>query len=253
MLSFAKDRGWEILDLSSSATVDATIREVSDCPIEDSFDGLDCGVDYLSVIHLSFGCDPRIFELVDYLVSKTFDLPTCVVTVEYRQGRKAFFESVTEATDPAKQLLKAIRVTRRHEMHENTTETLNQLKQFNPRFAQMEFRITRENKEHPNLLPGANLQMLAEDLGQLRQAKDIPNTWAQATKNGWKDPQSYETEFLKQNPLADYVKRERERIGPLKGMEGKGSAPAAAKSPLTPQQIIEAEVRKRGLIPNAAK
>jgi hypothetical protein len=116
MLSFARDRGWEILDLSSSATVDATIREVSDCPIEDSFDGLNCGADYLSVIHLSFGCDPRIFELVDYLVSKTFDLPTCVVTVEYRQGRKAFFESVTEATDPAKQLLKAIRVTRRHDV-----------------------------------------------------------------------------------------------------------------------------------------
>jgi hypothetical protein len=67
MLSFARDNGWEILDLSSSATVDVMIREVSDCPIEDSFNGLDCGPDYLSVIHLSFGCDPRILELVDYL------------------------------------------------------------------------------------------------------------------------------------------------------------------------------------------
>lgn len=116
MLSFARDNGWEILDLSSSATVDAMIREASDCPIEDSFNGIDCGPDYLSVIHLSFGCDPRIFELVDYLVAKTFDLPTRVVTVEYRQGRKAFFESVTEATDPAKQLLNAIHVTRRHDV-----------------------------------------------------------------------------------------------------------------------------------------
>jgi hypothetical protein len=48
---------------------------------------------------------PEFLNWLITSVAKTFDLPTRVVTVEYRQGRKAFFESVTEATDPAKQLV----------------------------------------------------------------------------------------------------------------------------------------------------
>lgn len=105
-------------------------------------------------------------------------------------------------------------------LHENVVETLDQLKQANPRFAQSEFKVLTVNKEHPDQQPGANLQMLAEDLGQLKQAQDLPNDFTAAKAHGWVNPQSFEQAWLKQNPLSGYVQREKARIGPLKGMPG---------------------------------
>jgi hypothetical protein len=103
-------------------------------------------------------------------------------------------------------------------IHENYVETLQQLKATTPRFTQMEFRALSENKEHPNLQPAANLQMLSEDIGQLRQSRDLPRDFVIAQQHGWRDPQSFEQAWLRQNPLKGYVDKARAEIGPLKGM-----------------------------------
>lgn len=131
-------------------------------------------------------------------------------------------------------------------LHENYAETMSQLKAATSRFTQQEFRITSENKEHPNIQPAANLQMLAEDMGSLKQAQDVANDWNVASKNGWKDPQSFETEYLKANKLSDYVAREKQAIGPLKGMTNTATNPVASVH--SPAEI-QAEMRRRGLIP----
>jgi hypothetical protein len=103
-------------------------------------------------------------------------------------------------------------------IHENYVETLQQLKATTPRFTQMEFKALSENKEHPNLQPASNLQMLSEDIGQLRQSRDIPRDFVTAQQHGWRDPQSFEQAWLRQNPLKGYVDKARAEIGPLKGM-----------------------------------
>lgn len=118
-------------------------------------------------------------------------------------------------------------------IHENYVETLQQLKATTPRFTQMEFRALSENKEHPNLQPAANLQMLSEDIGQLRQARDLPRDFVEAQQHGWRDPQSFEQAWFRQNPLKGYVDKVRGEIGPLKGMApepvvGSKNATAAA-------------------------
>ena len=113
-------------------------------------------------------------------------------------------------------------------IHENYVETLQQLKASTPRFTQMEFKALSENKEHPNLQPAANLQMLSEDIGQLRQSRDLPRDFVEAQQHGWRDPQSFEQAWLRQNPLKGYVDKVRGEIGPLKGMPGNegGAQPA---------------------------
>lgn len=123
-------------------------------------------------------------------------------------------------------------------IHENYVETLQQLKASTPRFTQMEFKALSQNKEHPDLQPEANLQMLSEDIGQLRQARDLPRDFVTAQQHGWRDPQSFEQAWLRQNPLKGYVDSVRKEIGPLKGMPGneagaKSEFPGGA--PQTPQ------------------
>ena len=115
-------------------------------------------------------------------------------------------------------------------LHENYVETLQQLKASTPRFTQMEFKALSENKEHPNLQPSANLQMLSEDIAQLRQSRDIPRDFAIAQQHGWRDPQSFEQAWLRQNPLKGYVDQARAEIGPLKGMPGNEPGAAGPKA-----------------------
>jgi hypothetical protein len=118
-------------------------------------------------------------------------------------------------------------------LHENYSETMQQLKAATSRFTQQEFKITSENKEHPNLQPSANLQMLAEDIGTLRQAQNLPADWAAAQRNGWQNPQSFEQAWLKKNPISGYVNKVKTEIGPLKGMPE--AAPAAPTTWTDPQ------------------
>jgi hypothetical protein len=112
-------------------------------------------------------------------------------------------------------------------LHENYAETMEQLKANTARFMQQEFKITSENKQHPNLQPEANLQMIAEDLAPIRQTRDLATDWTAAQRQGWRDPQSFESAWLRQNKLSDYVKRAKDEIGPLKGMSG-NAAPGSA-------------------------
>jgi hypothetical protein len=132
-------------------------------------------------------------------------------------------------------------------LHENYAETMTQLKAATSRFTQQEFKITSENKQHPNIQPAANLQMLSEDMGALQQQQDVVNDWSAANKAGWKDPQSYEAEYLKANPLPRYVQQFKQQIGPLKGMTNTNTTGASPPSPHTPEEI-QAEMRRRGLI-----
>ncbi len=110
-------------------------------------------------------------------------------------------------------------------LHENYIKTIQQLKASNSRWTQMEFKAISENSEHPNLQPGANLQMLGEDLAQLRQSRDMVTDWNGAQRNGWRDPQSFESEWLKQNPFQGYVDSAKQQIGPLKGMSPSSALP----------------------------
>lgn len=112
-------------------------------------------------------------------------------------------------------------------LHENYVETLQQLKATTSRFTQMEFRVLSENKEHPDLQPSANLQMLGEDIGSLRQARDLPTDFTAAKGHGWVNPQSFEQSWLKANPLSGYVDKVKGEIGPLKGMPGAGKMQAS--------------------------
>jgi hypothetical protein len=138
-------------------------------------------------------------------------------------------------------------------LHENYAETMEQLKANTPRFTQQEFKITSENKQHPNLQPGANLQMIAEDLAPIRQTRDLATDWTAAQRQGWRDPQSFESAWLRQNKLSDYVKRAKDEIGPLKGMPGNpatGGAPTAPATTVHSPSAVEAEMKRRGLLPN---
>jgi hypothetical protein len=121
-------------------------------------------------------------------------------------------------------------------LHENYVETIQQLKAATPRFTQMEFKALSQNKEHPDLQPAANLQMLAEDIGTLRQARDLPTDFVEAQRHGWRDPQSFEQSWLRANPIQRYVDKVKTEIGPLRGMPGNTGAqtihaPANVKTP----------------------
>jgi hypothetical protein len=130
-------------------------------------------------------------------------------------------------------------------IHENYVETLQQLKATTPRFTQMEFRALSENKEHPNLQPEANLTMLSEDIGQLRQARDLPRDFVEAQQHGWRDPQSFEQAWLRQNPLKGYVDKVRGEIGPLKGMPGNETGAKSAFPGATPQSPTAPQISSK--------
>jgi hypothetical protein len=148
-------------------------------------------------------------------------------------------------------------------LHENYVKTMQQLKASNSRWTQMEFKATSENSEHPNLQPPANLQMLSEDLATLRQSRDMVTDWHDAQRSGWHDPQSFESEWLKNNKFSDYTNQARQQIGPLKGMSPSGALPQYA----TPEDVHAAVAAKKikpgasfllpdgrvGTVPNAAK
>lgn len=146
-------------------------------------------------------------------------------------------------------------------LHENYAETMDWLKAHTNKFTQMEFKITSENKQHPNLMPEANLQMIAEDAATLRQHQDVVRDWQTAQKAGWKDPQSYEEAWLRHNKLRDYVNDERKRIGPLKGMSPTAALPrysspedvhdAARLGKINPGEKFLAPNGQLGTVPNA--
>jgi hypothetical protein len=130
-------------------------------------------------------------------------------------------------------------------LHENYKSTLQQLGAVNKRFTQREFAIVSEKSENPNLQPDANLQMLGEDIGTLRQMGAMANDWANARVAGYKDPEIFQTKWLNANPLSPIVDAVKTEIGPLKGMPGYVAPGASAPStPLLPRPASSAEARK---------
>lgn len=121
-------------------------------------------------------------------------------------------------------------------LHDNYTETMQQLKNSTSRWTQMEFKVMSAAKENPDLSPQANLQMIAEDLGTVRSQLHLAYDWTAAQNpalGGWKNPEAFETTWRQANPNSAFVKAARAEIGPLKGMNGAGgnSAPAIPEPP----------------------
>jgi hypothetical protein len=111
-------------------------------------------------------------------------------------------------------------------LHENNIETINQLRAASPRWTQMEFKtIAKTGHAGGNVQPEANLQMLAEDIGTIRQARALPQDWTLAQQHGWRDPQSYEEAWLRHNPVSKFVDSAKTEIGPLKGMKAAPTVP----------------------------
>jgi hypothetical protein len=112
-------------------------------------------------------------------------------------------------------------------LHENILTTLPLLKAATPRPSQIEFVTTSENREHPNIQPEANLQMLGEDIALMRQAQQLPQDWNSAQQAGWRNADSFYSAWNKRNPLEKAAEAVKQEIGPLKGMEAKPAAEAA--------------------------
>lgn len=118
--------------------------------------------------------------------------------------------------------------------HEASIETLKRLQATmqgtGSRIAVAEFNTLTKQGLNPDLQPEANLQMIAEDRGALRQSMDLPRDWAMAkSQYGWENPQAFERAWYDKNGLSGYVNTTKKEIGPLKGMEGNRAGPAGAK------------------------
>lgn len=102
-------------------------------------------------------------------------------------------------------------------LHAMYKQTLQSLAAVNKRFTGQEFKINAEYGENPNVQPGANLQMLADDIGVLRQSRALAMDWSQAQQRGYQDPQMFETNWrgMKENQLGPIVEGVKREIGPL--------------------------------------
>jgi hypothetical protein len=136
-------------------------------------------------------------------------------------------------------------------LHENILTTLPLLKAATPRPSQTEFVTTSENREHPNVQPEANLQMLSEDIALMRQAQSLPAAY---NISGWQNPLSFETAYLSRNKLAPLVDQVKQEIGPLKGMPGfQQQAPIPSQYPAGTSQIGTSNGRPVYQLPNGQK
>jgi len=104
-------------------------------------------------------------------------------------------------------------------LHANYRATLQTLSEVNKRFTNNEFKVTSETSESPELQPAANLQMLSQDIGQLRQLRALGNDWVQARLDGKQDPSIFAAKWMSDNPLKPITEAVAKEIGPLKGME----------------------------------
>lgn len=87
------------------------------------------------------------------------------------------------------------------------------------RATQMEVKLSLDNFANPNLQPAANLAILGQTLGQLQWEQAKIQGWAEAKKNGWRDPNDYERAWIQQpqNNIQGFIDRAEGDIGPLKG------------------------------------
>jgi hypothetical protein len=102
------------MDRDSGAIVLAALRELVEDVGKREFDGFDCGPVDLGVLHLAFRGNVRLFEFVDYIVAKRFDLPARFFAVEYRERQKRLFECEVKAADAADEVLHTVCSIPRH-------------------------------------------------------------------------------------------------------------------------------------------
>lgn len=95
-------------------TTHVRLRDVTKDAVDHDIDGLQRGADDLCVIHLPFSGDVSILELVEKRTAYAFDLPTRLVTAEYRDGFQQFGGEEGQAIDAAVQVLKPVRIVRGH-------------------------------------------------------------------------------------------------------------------------------------------
>jgi hypothetical protein len=127
--------------------------------------------------------------------------------------------------------------------HEASIETLKRLQATmqgtGSRIAVAEFTTLTKQGLNPDLQPEANLQMIAEDRGALRQSMDLPRDWSIAkSQYGWENPQAFERAWYDKNGLSQYVNTTKKEIGPLKGMPGNDGKQTAAAPQTSGQTFI---------------
>jgi len=87
-----------------------------------------------------------------------------------------------------------------------------------PRFTQNELAGQQKSFANPDLQPTANFEILAQTQGLLAQQNAQIQDWAEAKKQGWRDPNDFERAWLANNPAQRYVDIAKAQIGPLAGM-----------------------------------
>jgi hypothetical protein len=112
LLSFETPTGWEILNLLDLSKIDAIITDTSDRVIKDGLQNIDCGADDLCVLHFPLSGDTGTLEFLNQLIAKRYELPTRVVTVKYRQARKALVKSLSKGSIGGAEPLNPVTVSR---------------------------------------------------------------------------------------------------------------------------------------------
>lgn len=116
-------------------------------------------------------------------------------------------------------------------LHANYKQTLAMLAASNKRFTGNEFKINSEAGESVGNQPEANLNLLAADLGQVRQIQALAQDWNHAQTmvatdgSRWVNPDSFKTAWTRANPTEDFIKGARDEIGQLKGTLPAGAVP----------------------------
>jgi hypothetical protein len=121
-------------------------------------------------------------------------------------------------------------------LHANYKQTLNVLAAANKRFTGNEFKVNSEAGESAGNQPDANVKLLGADLGQVRQLRSMSEDWNHAQTyaatdgSRWVNPFSFETAWLHQNKIEDFISGANKDIGGLKGSTG-GQAASGSAAP----------------------
>ena len=128
---------------------------------------------------------------------------------------------------------------------ENFSQTMSTLKSQlaggSGRVTQAEIFRAAEQQPGPNLQPKTNRALIAEALGVVSQAQQLPQDWALASRMGWQDATAYDTAWPRTNKLSDATNWWRNYIGPMKGelVEGAtGTRPDGSRVVVRNGQVV---------------